>query len=53
MREPDLCRRCERVELYYESEHDSGLCGDCQDTLIERSQERREFDHYHPGESDD
>lgn len=41
--------RCGR-ELFGEIELEVGICGRCADVEIEREQQRREWEYFHPSE---
>jgi hypothetical protein len=44
-----LCTRCKTL-LIFNGEFEDGICEDCANYYIGRSQRQAEWDHYHPGE---
>lgn len=46
----ELCTRCKQYPVERIEDWVSHLCPYCNDREIERSNRRREWDHYHPGE---
>lgn len=43
------CSVC-KIPLDGDIEIDTGVCGQCADSMYEREQERREWDYYHPAD---
>lgn len=47
-----ICIKCKKREVEdFGDGEDSLQCGDCNDRDIKHSNERREWNYYHPGES--
>lgn len=46
-----LCIECEIEPVEIIDDWESSYCPRCNDRLIERSNRRREWDYYHPGEA--
>lgn len=48
MRPGDLCLKCKKREVEVIDDWVSTQCPNCNDLDIQHSQERREWNHYHP-----
>lgn len=46
-----LCHKCKKREVERIKEWESLYCSRCNDSLIEQTNKRREWDYFHPGES--
>lgn len=44
-----LCKKCNENEVEQIDDWLSKFCGHCNDQLIQEANERREWNHYHPG----
>ena len=45
-----LCCKCKQREVERIDDWESIYCSRCNDGLIEQTNKRREWDHFHPGE---
>lgn len=48
-----ICAKCNKNEVEQIDDWVSKFCGHCNDRLIEKSNERREWDHYHSGSDEE